>query len=184
MIDYNLESELTTSLSSGEKLLWTGKPKKGIIFRTSDIFFIPFSILWGGFAIFWEKSAIGGGAPALFGLFGIPFVLAGLYMIFGRFFVDAIKRANTVYGITQDRIIIKSGIIGNSIISLNIKTLQDIVFNQKGDNTGTITFGAFNFPYNMMQGFEWPGVKQPPRLELIEDVKSVYDQIIELQRAK
>ena len=32
-----------------------------------------------------------------------------------------------------------------------------------------------------MQGIEWPGAKQPPRLELIDDVKSVYDIIIKLQ---
>jgi len=37
---------------------------------------------------------------------------------------------------------------------------------------------------SMMQGMEWPGAKQPPRLEFIEDVKSVYDKIIDLQRQK
>jgi hypothetical protein len=35
-----------------------------------------------------------------------------------------------------------------------------------------------------MQGMEWPGIKQPLRLEFIEDVKSVYDKIIDLQRQK
>jgi hypothetical protein len=34
----------------------------------------------------------------------------------------------------------------------------------------------------MMQGMEWPGVKQSPRLELIDVKKDVYDKIILLQR--
>ncbi|NII83328.1 PH domain-containing protein [Pedobacter sp. SG908] len=108
----------------------------------------------------------------------------GLYITLGRFFVDAKKRANTVYGITSDRIIISSGIFSREIKSINIKTLSDITINQKSDNSGTITLGPADFRNVMMQGIEWPGLKQPTRLEFIEDVKNVYDQIINLQRQK
>jgi len=66
--------------------------------------------------------------------------------------------------------------------SLNIKSLSDITINQKGDNSGTITFGANDFKLGMMQGMDWPGSKQPARLEFIEDVNSVYEKIIQLQR--
>lgn len=123
-------------------------------------------------------------APFFFKLWGVPFVLIGLYMTVGRFFLDAKKRANTIYAITPDRIIIKSGIFTKEIKSLNIRTLSDITFNEKSDNSGTITLGASDFKNSMMQGMDWPGVKQPPRLEFIEDVKSVYDKIIELQRQR
>lgn len=184
MTNYAIESELSPNLSSDEKLIWVGKPKTGIVFRSSDVFLIPFSLLWGGFAVFWETSVIANGAPFLFKIWGIPFVLAGLYITIGRFFIDAKKRANTVYGITSDRIIIKSGIFNQSIKSLNIRTLSDVTIDQKSDNSGTVTLGPTDFGYSMMQGMEWPGTKQPPRLELIEDVKSVYDKIIELQLQK
>ena len=183
MINYELEEDLRPNLSQGEKLIWTGKPRTGIVFRSSDIYMIPFSLLWGGFALFWETTVVASGA-LFFMLWGIPFVLVGLYMIIGRFFVDAKKRANTVYGITADRIIIKSGVFRRDIKSLNIRTLSDITLTQKADNSGTITLGPTDYRYSMMQGMEWPGVKQPPRLELIEDVKTVYDKIIELQRQK
>lgn len=184
MTNYDIENELRPTLSSGEKLIWIGKPKTGILLRSSDAFLIPFSLLWGGFAVFWESGVLTTDAPFFFKLFGLPFVLVGIYIVIGRFFIDAKKRANTIYGITTDRIIIKSGVFSTDIKSLNIKTLSDITINQKKDNSGTITLGPTDPRYSMMQGMEWPGTKEPPRLEFIEDVKSVYDKIIDLQRQK
>lgn len=184
MTNYDVENELKPNLSSDEKLIWAGKPKTGIVFRSSDLFLIPFSLLWGGFAIFWETNVFMTDAPFFFKLWGIPFVLVGLYITVGRFFLDARKREKTIYGITPDRIIIKTGIFSTEIKSLNIRTLSDITIDQKEDYSGTITLGPTDFRYAMMQGMEWPGAKQPPRLELIKDVKSVYDKIIDLQRQK
>lgn len=184
MTNYDIENELKPNLSSDEKLIWTGKPKTGIVFRSSDSFLIPFSLLWCGFVIYWETSVFATDAPFLFKLWGIPFILLGLYITVGRFFFDAKKRSNTIYGITPDRIIVKTGIFSREVKSLNIRTLSNITINQKADNSGTITLGPTDFRFDIMQGMELLGVKQPPKLEFIEDVKSVYDKIIELQRQK
>lgn len=184
MISYDIENELKSNLTANEKLVWAGKPKTGIVLRKSDAFLIPFSLFWAGFAIFWETGVVSGNTPFFFKLWGIPFVVVGLYMTVGRFFVDAKKRANTVYGITKDRIIIKSGIFSQDITSLNIRSIMDITFSQKNDNSGTIILGPTDLRYSMLQGVEWPGVKQANSLDLIEDVKSVYDKIIELQRGQ
>lgn len=177
MVDHDIKNELSPYLASGEKLIWTGKPRTGIVFRPSDTFVIPFSIVWAGFAIFWETVVLMTDTPFFFKLWGIPFVLVGLYITVGRFFVDAKKRKNTVYGITSDRIIIKSGVVTSDIKSLNIKNLPEITINEKPDNSGTITFGSTDF----RQG---KGVQQPPSLEFIEDARRVYDKIIDLQRQK
>ncbi len=56
MTNFDIEIELQNNLSSGEKLVWIGRPKKGIVFRSSDAFLIPYSLIWGGFAIFCCKN--------------------------------------------------------------------------------------------------------------------------------
>ena len=81
------ENTLTQSLDGGERLLWLGQPRSGIRLRAQDAFLIPFSLLWGGFAIFWELMALTatskapGPVAVVFPLFGLPFVFVGLYLI-------------------------------------------------------------------------------------------------------
>lgn len=182
MIDYEIKNELKIALGSNENILWTGRPPGGIIFRASDIFSIPFSILWFGFAIFWEGSVITGDAPLLFRLWGIPFLCVGLYISIGRFFIDSYKRKNTIYAITPERIMIKSGIFSSEINSISIPTLSGVTFTTKADGSGSIILGPENDRYGRMQGIDWPGVKQTPRLDSIPDVKGVYNIIMENQR--
>src|ERR1051326_4937198 len=126
-------SEIERELSLGERLLWSGQPRRGFRLRSSDAFVIPFSLLWCGFAIFWEASVVTKGAPFFFMLWGIPFILVGLYIVFGRFFVDARTRGRTFYGVTSQRIIIVSGLFSQQTKTLQLRTLSDISLSKRSD---------------------------------------------------
>ncbi len=194
MWDISSQSTVESELSDNEKLIWSGRPRQGIVFRSSDIFMVPFSLLWGGFAIFWEATAIWMifkslnsdkvlPFPALiFPLFGLPFVIIGLYLIFGRFIHDSKRREKTFYGVSDQRIIIVSGIFSRNVKSLNLKTMTDISLTEKSDRSGTITFGRNN-PFSWWYGgMPWPGTpKAAPSFEMIQSAKEVYEKIRKAQ---
>jgi hypothetical protein len=44
-MDLKARTELQDHLDPDENFIWTGQPKKGIVFRTADLFLIPFSLI-------------------------------------------------------------------------------------------------------------------------------------------
>ncbi len=101
--------QLEPYLRPGEQLLWAGRPDPAVHLTPADVFVIPFSLLWGGFALFWTYSAAAGGAPLPFVLFGVPFVALGLYMLVGRFVYKAQRKRATAYGVTTERVLVAVG---------------------------------------------------------------------------
>lgn len=180
MLD-DASSAFRDELSPGERLLWSGRPQQGLMLRGSDALLIPFSLLWGGFAVFWEASAVRGGAPFFFKLWGIPFVLVGLYITVGRFLFDAWQRARTLYAVTDQRALILSGLFTRNVRSLGVKSLSDINFSSGRDGKGTITLG----PTNPLGAWNtsWPGMNRhaAPTFEMIDDARRVYELLRQLQ---
>ena len=131
-------------------------------------------------------TARGGGLTAIvFPLFGVPFVLVGLYLVFGRFIVDARIRERTVYGITNERIIIVNGLFGRRTKSLNLRTLSDVSLTERSDGSGTITFGP-TYPFGQwFASGSWPGAGPyaPPAFDMIDRAKEIYDLIRPTQRS-
>ncbi|HEV8336290.1 MAG TPA: hypothetical protein VGR67_07750 [Candidatus Polarisedimenticolia bacterium] len=182
MID-NPEQVISKELESGERLLWSGAPRRGLVIRGSDAFLIPFSLMWGGFAIFWEVSVMNSKAPGFFVLWGVPFVLIGLYLIVGRFFADAAIRGRTCYGVTDRRAIIVAGLMSRSIKSVNLRTMTDLSLSERSGGSGTIYFGPTPPWGAMYSGGRWSH-QYPPAFELIEDAKRVYNVIRQAQESK
>ena len=113
-------------------------------------------------------------------LYGVPFVVFGLLFVFGRFLIDKKLRQKTFYGITEDRIIIRSGIFSRTTKSFNLKTLTSLEFTGRNDGSGTILLGPKNTmdPFGMSAGMSWwPGMKPTPGLDEIKNVREVYSII-------
>ena len=77
-------------LLKGEKIIWWGQPAQGLLFTSRDWLLVPFSFMFAGFSVFWEASVLAGtNSPTFMKLWGVPFLLIGLYLVVGRFLVDA-----------------------------------------------------------------------------------------------
>jgi len=145
----------------------------------------PFALLWGGFAIFWEWQVLQApNTPVFFALWGLPFVLIGLYLIFGRFLVDARQRAKTYYGVTNERILIISGLFHRKVKSLSLRNLSDLSLSEGSNGEGAISFGSGAPFSSMFAGSAWPGMEayMGPRFDLIPNARSVYETIRGAQR--
>jgi hypothetical protein len=142
-----------TELVANETIHWTGGPNPSIVFHSEDWLAIPFSLLWGGFAIFWTLSASGiwslwAEKPGnsnfqIFGaIWGIPFVLIGQYMIWGRFFYNHVMKKRTVYVLTNRRALaIQKGFMKRSCSSVFFGEFSGVNKSERTDGIGTISFG-------------------------------------------
>ena len=140
---------LQGELSSGEALLWAGKPNGRVIFHRSDLTMVPFSLLWGGFFIFWEAGVSGHGFmagkhqdPSFFMmLWGVPFVIIGQYLIWGRFLYAAWKKTRILYALTNERLFVFVRPPQQKIISLYLRSVPGIEKELRADGIGTLKFG-------------------------------------------
>lgn len=181
-MELDTQQVIREQLSASERLLWSGRPKQGIFFRSSDFFMIPFSLFWTGMMVFVVISSRKAGTPFPFAGMDMLFLAMGLYMLVGRFFVDKAQRTKSYYGLTEQRAIIVSGIFRRSVKSLNLRSVSDATLTEQGME-GTITFGPTNYMTTWAQGMPWPGMSQNqvPMFERIENAKSVYKMIRKAQ---
>jgi hypothetical protein len=182
-VETEIAVKLQSELLSGESVLWAGRPNPDVIFHSDDWYMIPFSLLWGGFAIFWEAGVLGywghnsKGAPSMFMvIWGIPFVVIGQYFIWGRFFYDAWIKRRTYYAITNRRVLILQEGWKRKTNSTYLDSIPTI--EREGSATGTLWFGA-KYPMVAGRGQKTRNLSRfhvgdVPVFADIDDVDSVY----------
>ncbi|MEM1220316.1 MAG: hypothetical protein AAGH79_15450, partial [Bacteroidota bacterium] len=176
-------------LDRDETLLWTGQPKPGILFRNTDFFVIPFSLFWLAFALFWTYLALGTGdffgekGLPILAWFGVPFIMVGIVLAFARFPLDARFREKTVYGLTEHRILVKSGLFSEVFQSYELNELGPLRMREGKNGFGTIALIGGDESMLTSSGLDWwPGSKPVAHLDMIPNVQTVYQQILYLQK--
>jgi hypothetical protein len=129
-------------LAPGEGLLWTGRPRQGLVLQAMDAFIIPFSLVWASLAltaVFASAHAPPANpARAMPLAMGLLFGAVAFYITIGRFLVDAWQRAHIVYGLTEERAIIVSTGFGTSVTSFDLASLPGLKLIETGNGIGTI----------------------------------------------
>lgn len=167
------------TMLAGERVLWSGEPGHGIYFQPIDLFLVPFSLLWCGFALFWVLGAQFAGAPESFDWFGILFVAFGLYFVFGRFLVDMWVRGSTHYAVSDRRILIeRSGMFPRQTV-VSLADLPPLSLKPRASGRGTIRFGEVVGMWGRNNGFgAWsPSLDPTPQFILIDNARDVFDLI-------
>ena len=147
----------------GDRVLWRGKPEKGITLRPDELITIPFGIFFALFACFWISMAMSAGG--IFALFGVPFVAVGLYLAGGRFIVNEIMKKNTAYVITDKAIIRKRGSKVDVWYGRDLSNMQ--VYSHKNGTT-SFMFSTVEVRYASRRGVS-------THMYGIENVKDAYE---------
>lgn len=138
-----------SELQSGESLYWTGTadPRRAALSALpASIFGIPFA----GFALFWitqayhatsamsrsSHNAFASGFQ-VFPLFGLPFLLIGLGIILAPLWAF-LKGGNTVYAVTNQRVMIITGTSNRSVKSLTPADIVSVDHRERPDGSGDI----------------------------------------------
>jgi hypothetical protein len=170
-------SHIAGRLLKGEKIIWCGQPARGLLFTSRDWMLIPFSLVWGGFAVFWEKSVLDTNAPNVMKLWGVPFVLIGLYLVAGRFLLDAWIRRGMYYAVTDKRVLILRSVPFSRFSAMSLDHLPDANLTENANGRGTIRFGAAASRRGG-SGFSWtPALESTPQFLAIDNARGVFDKI-------
>src|SRR6476661_8889544 len=104
------DASLDAYLAPGEKVLWRGKPERTpFVFRTWPLSI--FGALLVTSVIIFEIVIFSSEAPDFLAFWGIPFLLAGLYMLVGHFLATYREWTQTEYMVTERQVLIRHGVL-------------------------------------------------------------------------
>lgn len=188
---YSAREAFDSELLRDEDILWYAQPDPSGRITWADLFLIPFGLFWTIFSIFWVAAvfviAVTDEPAAFLGVaFGIPFVLVGLYMLFGRFWYKRWAKKRTYYAVTSRRILALSKIWSRSLHAAFIDTIPSIKKSIREDGSGTLWFG--NTPWWVTMygntGLEFFGAmygESPVVFYDIKEASEVYNLVNELR---
>lgn len=126
---FSYEEKETSPLVAGEKIIWSGKPKKKAFIINKSITMLPFALIWLIFDTFFITTFFKSGASDHFLFFIIPFFAIHLLPVWIWIWnvATASKRwQNTKYYVTDKRIIIKNGFIAENYQTLYYKDIKNV----------------------------------------------------------
>jgi hypothetical protein len=198
-IDQDALAAVQPELTSGERVIWAGRPNPGVVFHKSENeSLVPISLISGGFTTVWEIGAIWLllsrpfhlGWPVFMVLWGIPFVVMGQYMIWGRFIHAARKKKCTYYAVTDRRVIVVQNYRKRLAASADIDSLPTLIREKHSRGIGTLRFFPAREPFartwsemgsDRRDVWDVMSIKHGPIFVDIEDVDSVCQLISAIQ---
>ena len=171
--------EVARELAPSEKVLWAGQPRRGPVLRGYDAFALPFGLMWLAMVVVMLSKIPRTPRVDLVGIVVVlVFVVVGLYLAVGRFLVEAKQRSRTFYAVTNDCIVIVSGLMSRTMKSIDLRTLSEMALSERRNGSGSILFGPTS-PFDWMQMPGWPGMGSlmATRFDLIAGVRAVYETI-------
>ena len=166
-------SQRNPALAAGEAILWRGKPKRSAFIASKSLAMLPIAIVWLCFDSTFIVAALSNDGP----WFLIPFMLlhlAPVWIWLGSTLTAGKRWRNTMYYVTNRRIIIQGGFFAVNETSIFYKDLRNaqlrIGLLDHLFHTGSIVFDSSMILHGNKQ-------QKGPYFENLENAQNVYERI-------
>ena len=154
---FEAPKNILDAIPNGESILWKGRPSLwGFSWNLFGLKWITFylSIL----SVVSIARFFASDFHTAFYIDFLPFFLSGIFASIILIGLAAIQAYSTVYIITENRVIIKTGAALSFLISMPFKKIKEVNLQKRGASIGTISFELFSkkrVPYISC----WPSVR-------------------------
>ena len=158
---------------------------QGVVFTLMDWYLIPFSVVWLGMLLRSLAPGLRAQTDPIIAAMGVLFVAIGIYILVGRYIADWLYRSRLIYGVTDRRAIIVSGMFGLGVQTIEFSSLGGLKLEERGDGSGTISFGnQMPYWYRQQLHASWGVGNQFFRVQDVKNVYAIVRDAMQRQRAK
>lgn len=175
MYEEDRYSQRGPALAAGEAILWRGKPKKSAFIASRCLTLMPIAVIWLVLDLGFLLNMAGGSGMDFFLIPFFALHLMPVWVWLGSTLTAGKRWKNTMYYVTNRRIIIQSGFLAVNEKSLFYKDMANAQLRfglfDKLFGTGSILLDNGYFDYRRRRNY--PGNK----LEHLEDAHNAYSRI-------
>jgi hypothetical protein len=160
-------------LEPGERVLWSGAPRKGLAFRSADFLQVPISLIIV-YVLAKQFRYMSFAGPVDVAIATV-ITLAVFYVTVGRFFFDAYRRGKTAYALTSERMLIRESVLSNFVKSFPLNTITDTYLFDLPGGFGNIRIARRYLPVGWQDSRLSATRGHPNGFAMIPDASHVYD---------
>lgn len=180
-------ADLEAELQPGERVLWLGRPKHGLLAHNRDLEFVLQGLLWVFLLLLIAQDVVFGPKPVILSGRTIGEILLSAHIFIAFFVVFPLQRSHTYYALTNQRVIAVSGVLRRHVQSIYLQSRPGLTLTEEaaeGDRgdiliTPTVFLAGWQPTPNQAPSLSHAA---PLYLEAVPHVHDLYKDIKHLEK--
>ena len=172
---------LPFELAPGERLIWSGSPRRAVTFGASELAQTAIAIVF--VYLFVQFYGVARYNTAQENMLWAGLFLGMMYFSLGTLFLQGMRRHRSVYAITTERLLMINTVFSRFVKSFPLPTITDIQLEEQKDGIGNIWIGRRYLAPGTIDVRLLPTASNRNGLEMIPDAKHVYELFLAAREA-